>query len=92
MLEYLNNLRRMPGLSQSSRVVPLLVPICAMVLITAIGTVPASKAECCGSHLAHSPHYFSPAGEAGSQTMQDRDVFQKLLIGLSVFTVVPDGC
>lgn len=91
MLEYLNNLQRMPGLSQSSRVGTSSCPVCVMVLITEAGTVPASKAQCCGAHLAHSPHHFGPAGEAGSQTMQDRDVFQKLLIGLSVLTVVPDG-
>lgn len=90
MLEYLNNLQRMPGLSHQG-VVPLLAPVCVMVLITEAGTVSASKAQCRGAHLAHSPHHFGPAGEAGSQTMQDRDVFQKLLIGLSVLTVVPDG-
>lgn len=63
-----------------------------MVLLTTVGTVSASKAPGWRAHLAHSPDHFSPAGEAGSQTMQDRDVFQKLLIRLSVLTVVPDGC
>lgn len=63
-----------------------------MVQIISSGTVPASKAKGYGTHLAYSTHHFSPAGEAGSQTMQDSDVFQKLLIGLPVFAVIPDGC
>lgn len=41
------------------------------------------------AHLADGPHHLSSAGEARSQAVQDSDILQQLLVGLSVLTVVP---
>jgi hypothetical protein len=42
------------------------------------------------AHLADSPHHLGSAGKTGSQAVQDCDVLQQLLVGLTVLTVVPE--